>query len=174
MHSSAPENKISSMVLISKRATDPLSTYQKKRDFEDTPEPEGKAEGKNQYRFVIQRHKAKRAGEHFDLRLENDDGTLSSWAIPKHKLPSGTERLLAIKTEDHPISYMKFKGEIPEGEYGAGTMIIHDSGKYEEIEHSTNKLVFILNGKKEKGKYQLIHTNDKKWLIMASKNNDDK
>jgi hypothetical protein len=60
-------------------------------------------------------HKAKKAGEHFDLRLENDDGTMSSWAIPKARLPHNKEKLLAQKTEDHPISYNKFKGEIPEG-----------------------------------------------------------
>jgi DNA ligase D-like protein (predicted 3'-phosphoesterase) len=154
--------------LISKRAKDPLSTYKSKRDFDDTSEPEGEKSGKNKYRFVIQRHKAKKAGEHFDLRLENDDGAMSSWAIPKHKLPSKGDKLLATKTEDHPIEYMKFKGEIPEGEYGAGTMTIHDSGTYEEIEKSANKLVFKLNGKKEKGTYTMVKTDGKKWLIMVA------
>jgi DNA ligase D-like protein (predicted 3'-phosphoesterase) len=163
------EPDISKMSMLSKRAKDPLSTYKKKRQFDDTPEPEGKVEGKNQHRFVIQLHKAKKAGEHFDLRLENDDGTMSSWAIPKHKLPSGSEKLLAMKTEDHPISYNKFKGEIPEGEYGAGTVSIHDSGKYEEIERSTNKIVFKLRGKKEKGIYNLFKTDGKKWMIMLHK-----
>lgn len=159
---------VSKMASISKRAKDPLSKYKKKREFNETPEPEGKAEkGKNQYRFVIQRHKAKKAGEHFDLRLENDKGAMSSWAIPKHKLPTGSEKLLAMKTEDHPISYNKFKGEIPEGEYGAGTVEIYDSGKYEEIEHSTNKIVFKLKGKKEKGTYNLFKTDGKKWMIMV-------
>lgn len=170
-----------SSLALSKRAADvryakdPLSTYKKKRDFDDTKEPEGKAEkGKNQYRFVIQRHKAKQAGEHFDLRLENDDGAMSSWAIPKHKLPSGKENLLAAKTEDHPISYNKFEGEIPEGEYGAGNVSIHDSGKYEEIERSTNKIVFKLKGSKEKGTYTLAKTDGKKWLIMVHKDDEKK
>jgi DNA ligase D-like protein (predicted 3'-phosphoesterase) len=154
---------------LSKRAADPLSTYKKKRQFNETPEPEGKAEGKNQHRFVIQRHKAKKAGEHFDLRLENDDGTMSSWAIPKHKLPSKGEKLLATKTEDHPISYNKFKGEIPEGEYGAGTVDIHDSGKYEEIKWSGSTIKFKLNGKKESGLYTLHKTDGKRWLLMQGK-----
>jgi bifunctional non-homologous end joining protein LigD len=150
-----------------------LSTYQKKRDFDDTKEPEGKVEsGKNQYRFVIQEHDAKKAGKHFDLRLENDKGTMSSWALPKAKLPTGSERLLAMKTEDHPISYNKFEGEIPEGEYGGGTVKIYDSGKYKEIESTNKKIIFELSSKKSKGKYTLINTDGKKWLIMKSKDED--
>lgn len=146
-------------------AADPLATYKEKRDFDETSEPEGEVGGENKHRFVIQRHKAKRAGEHFDVRLENDEGAMSSWAIPKHRMPEGKDRLLAIKTEDHPVSYMKFKGEIPEGEYGAGVMGIHDSGTYEEIEKSDGKIVFRLKGKKEKGTYALSRTDGKKWLL---------
>lgn len=158
---------------LSKRAGDPLSSYKKKRDFNETSEPEGKKSDKNQYRFVIQRHKAKKVGEHFDLRLENDKGTMSSWAVPKHKLPSKGEKLLATKTEDHPIEYMKFKGELPEGEYGAGKVEIYDSGKYEEIEKSANKIVFKLRGAKAKGTYVLVKTDGKKWLLMQSKEDHD-
>jgi DNA ligase D-like protein (predicted 3'-phosphoesterase) len=146
--------------------SDPLSTYKKKREFDKTPEPEGKIEKKNKHRFVIQLHKAHRAGDHFDLRLENDEGTMTSWAIPKHKLPSGKERLLAMKTEDHPIFYMKFKGKIPEGEYGAGDMEIHDSGTYKEIEWNKSKIVFKLNGRKEKDTFKIFNTDGDRWMIM--------
>jgi DNA ligase D-like protein (predicted 3'-phosphoesterase) len=108
------------------------------------------------------------SNSHFDLRLENEDGTMSSWSIPKHKLPKGKERILAIKTEDHPISYMKFKGKIPKG-YGAGIVDIHDSGTYDEIEWGKSKIVFKLKGKKEKGTYKLFSTNGNKWMIMEDK-----
>ncbi|MEW5749045.1 MAG: DNA polymerase ligase N-terminal domain-containing protein, partial [Candidatus Thermoplasmatota archaeon] len=143
--------------------------YKGKREFGKTPEPEGKEKtGRNKHRFVIQLHHAKKAGDHYDLRLENDDSALSSWSIPKHRLPKGKEKLLAVKTEDHPVEYLKFKGEIPAGEYGAGTMEIHDSGTYEEIETGKSKIVFRLKGKKEKGTYKLFRAGDgKKWLIMA-------
>lgn len=154
---------------VEQDAKDPLSTYKKKREFDETPEPEGKIEKGNKHRFVIQRHKAKKAGEHFDFRLENDDGAMSSWAIPKARLPHGKEKLLAQKTEDHPISYNKFHGEIPEGEYGAGTVEIYDSGTYEEIEWSADKIKLKLNGKKEKGRYTMIKTDGKRWLIMPGK-----
>jgi bifunctional non-homologous end joining protein LigD len=152
-----------------KIAKDPLSVYKKKRDFDETKEPEGKAEKENKYRFVIQLHKAKKAKDHFDLRLENDKGAMSSWAIPKHKMPKDKEKLLAISTEDHPISYMKFEGKIPEGSYGAGEVEIYDSGKYEEIEKTKSKIVFKLNGKKEKGTYTLLNTDGNKWIIFKSK-----
>lgn len=156
-----------------KLAKDPLSKYKNKRDEDETPEPEGKVEkGKNKHRFVIQKHDAKVAKTHYDLRLENDEGTMTSWAIPKHKLPKGKEKLLAMKTEDHPLSYRTFSGTIPEGEYGAGKVSIHDSGIYEEIEWGKNKIVFKLNGKKEKGKYKIFRTDGSKWMIMEA-NKDD-
>jgi DNA ligase D-like protein (predicted 3'-phosphoesterase) len=112
------------------------------------------------------------SNSHFDLRLENDEGTMSSWAIPKHKLPKGKEKLLAVKTEDHPLSYRSFKGEIPSG-YGKGKMDIHDSGTYEEIEGNGNKIVFKLKGKKEKGTYKIFKTDGKKWMIMEDGTDDD-
>jgi DNA ligase D-like protein (predicted 3'-phosphoesterase) len=145
-----------------------LSEYQKKRKFDNTDEPDGKVEKKNKHRFVIQLHEADRAKTHFDLRLENDDGAMSSWAVPKHKLPT-KEKLLAVKTEDHPVSYNKFEGEIPKGEYGAGTVEIYDSGTYEEIEWSPSKIIFKLKGKKEDGTYNLIKTDGKRWLLMKAK-----
>jgi len=147
-------------------AKDPLSSYKSKREFGDTPEPSGSTAGKNKHRFVIQRHKAKRAGEHFDLRLENDEGAMTSWSIPKHRMPEGKEKLLAIKTEDHPLEYRTFEGEIPKGEYGAGKVSVHDSGTYDELEHSSSKIVFKLKGKKEKGTYRIFKTDGKRWMIM--------
>jgi DNA ligase D-like protein (predicted 3'-phosphoesterase) len=136
--------------------------YDKKRNFKKTKEPKMKLyKGKNKYRFVIQDHIADRAGRHFDLRLENDNGTMSSWAIPKHKLPQGKERLLAIKTEDHPVSYNKFEGKIEDG-YGKGIVKIHKSGTYKEIENKKNKIIFEIDNKT----YQLININNKRWLIM--------
>lgn len=147
---------------------DDLKDYKKKRDFDKTPEPEGKIEnGKNKFIFVIQRHFAEKAGHHLDLRLSNDQGTMTSFAIPKHKLPRGHERLLAVKTENHPISYNKFQGEIKEG-YGKGKVSIHDKGTYELIEWKKDTIKFKLNGKKEKGLYTLAKTG-KNWLIMKGK-----
>lgn len=169
----APFDEMCEPGLRERMAADPLSQYKKKRQFDETPEPEGEeAGGGNKHRFVIQRHKAKKAGEHFDLRLENDEGAMSSWSIPKHKLPSGTEKLLAVQTEDHPLEYRTFKGTIPEGEYGAGEMGIHDSGTYEEIDWGKTRIVFRLKGKKEKGAYKLFKTDGKRWMIMAAKDED--
>jgi len=162
------ELKKKSSFKLSKRA-DSLSKYKKKRNFDETPEPEGKLEEKNKHRFVIQNHKALKAGNHYDLRLENDEGSMSSWAVPKHKLPNGKERLLAVKTENHPISYNKFEGKIEKGNYGSGDVKIHDSGTYEEISSTKNKIVFKLNGKKEKGTYNLFKTDGNKWMIMEYK-----
>jgi len=159
------EDLINNFEALEKKGS--LSQYKKKRDFIETPEPKGKKSKKNQHRFVIQKHDADKAGLHFDLRLENDKGTLSSWSIPKHKLPSGSEKLLAVKTEDHPIEYMDFKGKIPSG-YGKGNVKIHDKGTYKELDKSTNKIIFTLRGKKEKGTYNLIKT-DKNWIITKNK-----
>lgn len=158
---------------LSKRAENTLKEYKSKRNFEETSEPDGKVEKKNKHRFVIQNHYADKAGQHYDLRLENDEGAMSSWSLPKHKLPSGKEKLLAVKVEDHPISYNKFEGEIPKGEYGAGKVEIQDNGTYEEIEWTNKKIVFKFNGKKEKEIYNLIKTDGNKWLIMKAKNQND-
>lgn len=145
-------------------AKDPLAKYKSKRDFDETSEPEGKVEKTNKHRFVIQDHEA--LHHHWDLRLENDEGSMSSWAIPKFHLPKEKEKLLAMKVEDHPISYNKFEGKIPEGEYGAGEVKIVDSGTYEEIEWSKNKIIFKLKGE---GTFNLIRTDGQKWLLSRSK-----
>ena len=109
-----------------------LGTYRAKRDFKQTPEPKGRArKSAPAGRFVVQEHDATRL--HWDLRLERD-GTLVSWAIPNGIPQTPKENRLAVHVEDHPLDYIDFEGEIPEGNYGAGTVRIWDTGTYEARE----------------------------------------
>src|SRR5260221_4116174 len=106
---------------------DPLAEYEEKRDFERRAEPRpkrGRAQGS---RFVVQKHAARRL--HYDLRLELD-GVLKSWAITRGPSLVAGEKRLAVQTEDHPIAYLDFEGNIPRGEYGGGAMIIWDQGRW--------------------------------------------
>jgi len=117
-------------------------------------------------RFVIHEHGAKRAGKHFDLRLENRQGSLSSWAVPRARMPKAGEKFYAHKVEDHPMSYVDFEGEIESG-YGAGTVKVHDTGKFEDLGSTKNKIKFRLRGKKETGSYVLVRTGNKsQWLLI--------
>ncbi|KEY19513.1 DNA ligase D [Kaistella antarctica] len=163
----------------------PLEEYNKKRKFEETPEPEGelqKNDGK--LKFVIQRHSASRL--HYDFRLEMD-GVLKSWAVPKGPSLNPKDKRLAMMTEDHPYSYKDFEGTIPEGNYGGGEVEIWDSGTYEpleKVEGKSNDLVmrhelhkeslkFILHGKKLKGEFALVKIKNPKdgnaWLLIKHK-----
>lgn len=160
-----------------------LGEYQKKRDFDISPEPKGEikiiGEGEIQEEtknvkgdvkgriFVVHKHHAKRL--HWDLRLEIG-GVLRSWAVPKDPgdVNKGMRRL-AIHVEDHPIEYADFEGIIPPGMYGAGTVAIWDKGEFVLKEETENKLNFELKGKKLNGAFSLIHTpniGEKSWLFF--------
>src|SRR6476646_9225003 len=117
-----------------------LAEYARKRDFAATPEPAGGGAGgapADAPRFVIQEHSATRL--HWDLRLEHD-GALASWAIPNGLPWAARDNRLAVHTEDHPLEYLDFHGEIPEGSYGAGTMTIWDHGTYELLKWDERKV----------------------------------
>ena len=161
----------------------PLDEYRQKRSFPQTPEPAGKARpGSKQTkraaggRFVVQKHAARRL--HYDLRLEID-GVLKSWAVPKGPSLSPKDKRLAVMTEDHPLEYGDFEGTIPEGNYGAGTVIIWDTGDYApEGERSPAEQVaggeikFVLRGKKLAGSFVLVKLKPRadskgnEWLLI--------
>ena len=143
---------------------DPLKEYKAKRDFKITSEPKGKVAKQSENRFVVQEHWA--SHHHFDFRLEMD-GVLKSWAVPKGVPEKAGIRRLAIQTEVHPIAYINFEGEIPKGQYGAGTVKIFDKGKYKLKENDKEKISFELKGKRLKGEYFLIKTKkDNQWILF--------
>lgn len=150
-----------------------LEKYKKKRKFSKTPEPKPKAKTKGANRFVVQKHQATQL--HYDFRLELpekiDKGeiVLKSWAVPKGVPEKSGIKHLAVAVEDHPVDYINFKGVIPKGEYGAGTVEIFDKGKFKLIEFTPRSLKFELKGKKLKGKYVLFNLKDKNWLIFKMK-----
>ncbi len=133
-----------------------LDSYNAKRDFAATPEPAGDglpSRGAAGGRFVVQEHNATRL--HWDLRLERD-GVLASWAIPNGIPPDPAENRLAIHTEDHPLEYLEFEGDIPRGEYGAGTMRIWDRGSYETHKWEARKVEVTFHGERLTGRYGLF------------------
>jgi DNA ligase D-like protein (predicted 3'-phosphoesterase) len=137
----------------------PLTKYSSKRNFKKTPEPRGEIKKESSSRkliYLIHEHHATHL--HWDLRLEMN-GVLKSWAVPKIPPSSKDIKRLAIQVEDHPIGYAKFHGVIPEGNYGAGKVIIWDKGTYKLVEKTPNKLVVNIKGKKLHGKYALIKIN---------------
>lgn len=162
-----------------------LEEYNKKRDFTQTAEPEGKLESsKGKLKFVIQRHAASRL--HYDFRLEMD-GVLKSWAVPKGPSRDPSDKRLAMMVEDHPYSYRTFAGTIPEGNYGAGEVEIWDEGTYEPLvkikgktddetmqdELKSESLKFILHGKKLQGEFALVKIKNSDdgnpWLLIKHK-----
>ena len=146
-------------------AGDRLSDYRRKRDFTDTPEPgpgDSAPDPEGLPRFVIQEHHATRL--HWDLRLEHE-GTLASWAIPRGIPPDPQRNNLAVRTEDHPLEYLDFHGEIPAGNYGAGTMTIWDRGVFELEKWRDEEVMVVLHGERVQGRYVLFHTRGKDWMI---------
>ena len=142
---------------------DQLGSYRKKRDFEKTAEPKGK-DGAEQdsARFVVQEHHARRL--HWDLRLEHA-GTLKSWALPRGIPAHPDENRLAVHTEDHPLEYLEFEGEIPKGEYGAGTMRVFDRGTFEAEKFRHNEVIATFGGERLRGRYALFQTRGQDWMI---------
>jgi bifunctional non-homologous end joining protein LigD len=170
-----------------------LEPYRAKRDFEATPEPagheatpDGQAASKPaakrkrrvartaQPRFVVQQHHATRL--HWDLRLEHD-GALASWAIPNGIPPDPSENRLAVRTEDHPLEYLDFHGEIPKGQYGAGTMTIWDQGTFEVHKWEDRKVEVTFHGERLRGRYGLFpigrDANSNDWMIHRMDPPDD-
>ena len=161
-----------------------LKEYNQKRNFNSTAEPEEEInKSASELVFVVQKHAASHL--HYDFRLEIN-GVLKSWAIPKGPSMNPADKRLAILVEDHPFSYKDFEGTIPEGNYGAGKVIVWDNGTYTLAdEHGLNKvesklqsdlqkghLSFILNGKKLKGEFALVKLKTKQentWLLIKSK-----
>jgi bifunctional non-homologous end joining protein LigD len=153
-----------------------LSEYERKRDFGKTAEPaprkgktragssgKGKSKRKAKPRFVVQEHSATRL--HWDLRLEHE-GIAASWAVPNGIPRDPEENRKAVHTEDHPLEYMTFAGEIPKGEYGAGTMKVWDSGTYEAEKWRDGEIIFRFEGKRLHGRYVLFRAGGPKdWMI---------
>ena len=121
-------------------------------------------------RFTLQQHDATRL--HLDLRLERD-GVLASWAIPRGMPWSPKQNHLAVHTEDHPIEYLTFEGDIPDGEYGAGSMFVWDTGTYEAEEWTDRKAVIVLHGQRAKGRHALFQTRGRDWMIHRMDPPDD-
>src|SRR5213079_731747 len=165
-----------------RKRPDPLSAYRAKRELDRTPEPGARAAPAApaalavQYSrglFVVHMHAARRL--HWDLRLEMD-GVLKSWAVPKGPSPNRADKRLAVHVEDHPLEYGDFEGIIPEGNYGAGAVIVWDRGRWVPLEDPVEgmrkgKLLFELQGYKLKGKWTLVKLKkgEKEWLLIKEK-----
>ena len=159
-----------------------LADYEAKRDFKRTPEPGARVPPKatraksprtpmprgelapapSTLRFVVQEHHARRL--HWDFRLERD-GVLVSWAVPKGVPQDPKKNHLAVHVEDHPLSYIGFAGDIPTGNYGAGSVSIWDEGTYDTEKWSDREVMVVLHGKRVQGRYVLFRTRGEDWMI---------
>jgi len=162
-----------------------LKEYEDKRDFRRTSEPSaGERQAAGEAIFVVQKHAARTL--HYDFRLEVD-GVLKSWAVPKGPSANPRERRLAVPTEDHPMDYADFEGVIPEGEYGAGAVLVWDHGTYRNLRAEDDEPVSMaealqdghvavwLEGEKLRGGYALIRTgkgDDNRWLLIKMKDEE--
>lgn len=163
-----------------------LALYRDRRDFRRSPEPRGDDDGASKFGeddntiFVVQEHRAR--SHHFDFRIEVD-GVLKSWAVPKGPSTDPSDRRLARAVEDHPLDYADFEGTIPEGQYGAGTVIVWDAGPYRSIKEDDDgetvpverqleagQVEIWLEGRKIRGGYALVHAevggDDRNWLLV--------
>jgi len=145
-----------------------LEEYKRKRRFEDTPEPPPKLEKKAGRRFVVQKHRATRL--HYDFRLEME-GVLKSWAVPKGPSLDPSDKRLAMQVEDHPVSYFDFEGTIPEGNYGAGTVMVWDVGKWEPLSPVPVKGKFVPGTDREAA--QMLRHGDFKFRLHGKRLNGD-
>jgi len=167
-----------------------LTLYKKKRSFKKTPEPEGKKKSspKNKLKFVVQKHDA--TNLHYDFRLEME-GVLKSWAVPKGPSLNPDDKRLAMMVEDHPYDYRTFEGTIPEGNYGAGTVMVWDEGTYEAMGYDDKPvkeqekillaelykgdLKIVLSGEKVKGAFALVKIKgrgENAWLLIKKKDDE--
>jgi bifunctional non-homologous end joining protein LigD len=155
--------------------TDRLDAYRTKRDLAVTSEPDDRPDpapddggvpagdaSTDAPRFVVQEHHARRL--HWDLRLERD-GVLVSWAVPRGIPPDPRENHLAVHVEDHPLSYIDFEGEIPSGEYGAGSVHVWDHGTYETHKFRDDEVIVTFRGERLRGKYALFKTRGEDWMV---------
>jgi len=165
-----------------------LEEYKRKRRFAETPEPPPKLEKKSKHRFVVQKHRASHL--HYDFRLEMD-GVLKSWAVPKGPSLDSADKRLAMQVEDHPVSYFDFEGIIPEGNYGAGSVMVWDVGTWEPLTGPVKgeyvpttdadaaamlkkgDFKFRLHGKRLNGDFVLVHIKARRsgskgteWLLI--------
>lgn len=171
------KNVIGVLMNEGSQKSDPLKTYREKRDFSLTSEPSGEGVSTREGIFVVQEHRSRNL--HYDLRLEVD-GVLKSWAVPKGPSLDPRDKRLAIQTEDHPLEYALFQGTIPQGQYGAGTVVVWDTGPYRNITQKDGQEIsmgealhsghaaFWLEGKRLKGGYALTRTK-RGWILVKMK-----
>jgi len=155
------------------RPPDRLDTYRSKRDATRTPEPVSapspaprarrSGSGGRRPTFVVQEHHARAL--HWDFRLERD-GVLVSWAVPKNLPLDRGKRRLAVQTEDHPLEYATFEGDIPRAEYGGGTVAVWDHGVYSALKWDDHEVMVDLEGSRLHGRYVLVHTGGKSWIVQ--------
>ena len=168
---------------------DALKPYRRKRDFRKTAEPKGRPPRRAARRpiFVVEKHRARTL--HYDFRLEVD-GVLKSWAVPKGPSVNPGDKRLAVRVEDHPLDYADFEGVIPEGEYGAGAVLVWDCGTYDNLKEEAGEgdavsmadalrageIAVRLEGEKLRGGFALVRTrlggNPKNWLLIKMKDAD--
>jgi bifunctional non-homologous end joining protein LigD len=167
------------------KSSEKLEQYRKKRNFVHTTEPRGSSTGaksSTELLYVIQKHAATRL--HYDFRLELD-GTLKSWAVPKGPSLNPSDKRLAVHVEDHPMEYADFEGIIPPQQYGAGTVMVWDQGRWipdgdPKTAYEKGHLKFTLEGQKLQGRWTLVRMNGtrnrdgKNWLLIKERDGADR